>query len=533
MQELAKETVIVVHGTWAAPDPQKRSWYQRPEASSPEGFTTKLDEALQARGSSARCWAHCVHDDQIFQWSGENSWIARTRAAAALGDYVERLREMGWRCHIIAHSHGGNIVVEALPRLISAPEVKEFLGKIITLGTPFVDTMSPIIKRMTLVRRTLTAISWIGFAWILFGCLESIWVYEYGPPHRSASFFFEAAWIVWVEYFFVPFLLTMQLTGLDAVVACCFVLLIVTAVWVFRSFRNRRLMVSNEGWKSQPNFLAIGSKYDEAWQILHHMRVVENPLAIKTPFFRYIGQRIRLQILQNSQVARIYGAKSFRDLRIIGKCALLVAGLAFILVVAGPLVVGREELAQAYLARRAVNYDLMLFYVLPSAVFAAGFILFFTRMLGADFYSAALTPIRWCLHRFFAVTGIFSETVTYLIRRQGWSVLLAMAMGLEGYKHKLPVVEWYPRWLIKDFLGYYQDLPPGAVRRALGRVLINSGPMSGSLPSPCRLGLATFFLFALPLASNSAAIRGTETMISRPRPARGHLSLHPKRKVRF
>jgi hypothetical protein len=104
MRDALKETVIIVHGTWAAPDwagPKleesvKRKWYEfvdgRP---GDEPFPTKLDAALQERGSPARCWAHCTKCDQIFHWSGGNSWIERTSAASQLGDYVTGLQNKG------------------------------------------------------------------------------------------------------------------------------------------------------------------------------------------------------------------------------------------------------------------------------------------------------------------------------------------------------------------------------------------------------------------------------------------------------
>jgi hypothetical protein len=142
MEDSAKETVIIVHGTGAAPEPGKQRWYQPVDGVSPENFTAKLDTALRKRGSGAQCWAHCDHDSQIFSWSGENSWIARTRAAAALGDYVVKLQNAGWRCHIVAHSHGGNVLVEALARIISPRSAP--LGKLVTLGCPFMDVMTPI-----------------------------------------------------------------------------------------------------------------------------------------------------------------------------------------------------------------------------------------------------------------------------------------------------------------------------------------------------------------------------------------------------
>ena len=83
MSDAAKETVIVVHGTWAAPKPDKNQWYQPIEGSGMAcGFVGKLNNALQERGSPARCWAHCTPENKFFRWSGENSWIARMQAAA-------------------------------------------------------------------------------------------------------------------------------------------------------------------------------------------------------------------------------------------------------------------------------------------------------------------------------------------------------------------------------------------------------------------------------------------------------------------
>jgi hypothetical protein len=121
MKEAAKETVIIVHGTFAAPKPGACLWYQPTEDVPPtERFIAKLDAALQERGSPARCWAHCSPGDHGFHWSGNNSWVERTRAASKLGNYVLNLRKDGWCCHIVAHSHGGNVVLEAMHQIKTA-----------------------------------------------------------------------------------------------------------------------------------------------------------------------------------------------------------------------------------------------------------------------------------------------------------------------------------------------------------------------------------------------------------------------------
>jgi hypothetical protein len=52
---------------------------------------------------------------------------------------VAKLLNEGWRCHVIAHSHGGNIVLEALSKIMTVPNAEMSLGKIVTLGTPFID----------------------------------------------------------------------------------------------------------------------------------------------------------------------------------------------------------------------------------------------------------------------------------------------------------------------------------------------------------------------------------------------------------
>jgi alpha-beta hydrolase superfamily lysophospholipase len=189
MEEAAKETVIIVHGTFAAPELGASRWYQPTEP-----FIAKLNDALQKRGSAARCWAHCSQGDQGFHWSGENSWVARTQAAAKLRSYVLNLRNEGWCCHIVAHSHGGNVVLEALPQITTALPFTASLGKIVTLGTPFMDAMSPIRERIRRTQRFIVGLSLIASVWIsLFPQIVNVFgfagrdVVLVGTNHISSS----------------------------------------------------------------------------------------------------------------------------------------------------------------------------------------------------------------------------------------------------------------------------------------------------------------------------------------------------------
>ena len=40
--------------------------------------------------------------------------------------------------------------------------------------------------------------------------------------------------------------------------------------------------------QAKPLLLTIGSRMDEAWQILHHFRSIDNPLMVRSRLFRYI-----------------------------------------------------------------------------------------------------------------------------------------------------------------------------------------------------------------------------------------------------
>ena len=91
---------------------------------------------------------------------------------------------------------------------------------------------------------------------------------------------------------------------------------------------------------------------------------------------------------------------------------------------------------------------------------------FCTLIFGAEFFSVLGSPYRWCAHRLGAIKGIFGEIATYIVRKRGWSVVLAIAMGLEGYRHQLPLIERYPSSVPGNFVTC-EDMPTGAQQRAL------------------------------------------------------------------
>jgi hypothetical protein len=138
-----KETIVVVHGTFAsAPDRDTRVAGGQPAVAEwygPNGsFCQQLDAYLAELGSSARTWKHMGEGhEQFFRWSGDNSWQARSAAEDRLATYLRRLAARGWTCHVIAHSHGGNIAIGAINKLRWLEGYGEdALGNVYLLGTP-------------------------------------------------------------------------------------------------------------------------------------------------------------------------------------------------------------------------------------------------------------------------------------------------------------------------------------------------------------------------------------------------------------
>jgi hypothetical protein len=445
---MVKETVIIVHGTWSAPEAGSRRWYQRfDEGSSATGFTNKLDAALQKRGSPARCWAHCAPDDPIFQWSGENSWVARAAAASALVDYVTTLKKDGWLCHVVAHSHGGNIVVEALQQFLrEKPPLQEYIGKIVTLGTPFMDSMSPIIKKSRRTQESITRSSWILLGITLFSMLISILA-----GHRSP---------VGPDLVYVIFMST-------------FIFLIFGLPLLFFSrklldkFTLKRAAHDNHSG-GQPLFLAMGSCVDEAWQILFHLRNSNNQFAVKSNIIVFLILSLRTDIQLHLIVDRLHGAKTYRDIGWMSKIVLSIAHCVSVLVFCSTL----YGIKDFYKLRGFFSpAQLIILYTLPTVIFFSIpflIVLLLAKFLGPTFYSAFLSPFRWLRHLAGSPLLLGQAIATYFVRVKSWSVLLKLIMGLEGYRFAPPSVERYPT-TIPEQLVRFENMPKRVEETALDK----------------------------------------------------------------
>jgi hypothetical protein len=434
MAASAKETVIIVHGTWATPEPGKSRWYQPFDGlDAAKSFTAQLDAALQERGSPARSWAHCTPGNQIFHWSGDNSWLARTRAASELVDYVAKLLNQGWHVHIIAHSHGGNVVIEALPQIMAASKSIGSPIKIVTLGTPFMDTGSQLLERSKRATATFRGLLWLIVGILTAGIL-SLWVWLSVRPAQDLS----------AEILFILIVFPLFLPGL-----------IFAAQWriIFAQTPHSRDETASE---IQTQFLSLGSLMDETWQILHHMRRIKNPLAVRLSLRSYLFSSLRSRLSRDADIERIFGAKPLESLGVAARWSNTLAYVFLVLF----LLVGMPAMITNFGWLFNVSFFAMVFTLWYFSY------LFHRAFPSGPFYTeATYGPYRWFLRLVRALANIPGEVLTYVIRREAWRVLVAMAMGLDGYPFELPCVERQP----ESIRVTYEDMPKGTVQRALDK----------------------------------------------------------------
>lgn len=115
-------TILTVHGTNdAAAENEGSRWWQRGST-----FIERLTSELQHLG---------VTNPEIIpvHWSGANSDFDRLSGSSKLAAEIARLERAGRLHAIIAHSHGGNVTMEALGRRHRS---RNLVG-VVSFGTPF------------------------------------------------------------------------------------------------------------------------------------------------------------------------------------------------------------------------------------------------------------------------------------------------------------------------------------------------------------------------------------------------------------
>jgi hypothetical protein len=183
--------ITLVHGTWAS----KAVW-TRPDS----------DLYHSLRQTAERIGVQV--DVRTRTWSGSNSVRGREEAARTL---IERLREdfklsPAASHFLIAHSHGGNIVIDA----VRADGVGERVSGIVTMSTPFVSCRRSGVRVTGALLAVLGTLALLAFtAWgfgLYFQALS--WVWNQAESHISSGL---VLWPVRLLLFFLGLVWTAQL----------------------------------------------------------------------------------------------------------------------------------------------------------------------------------------------------------------------------------------------------------------------------------------------------------------------------------
>lgn len=162
---------VIVHGTFAA----QLRWWRLGEGGVPT-FADRLERALARRGLAGTVWQPALaagRSHEAFGWTGRNRHEDRVnggrRLAAALNALAESLGATAGAplsVHFVGHSHGGNVVLEALARL--APAVRP--GRVVLLGTPLLS-FRPTLRIVRLALALLLLFVVVSLAVFALGTL--------------------------------------------------------------------------------------------------------------------------------------------------------------------------------------------------------------------------------------------------------------------------------------------------------------------------------------------------------------------------
>jgi hypothetical protein len=152
--------IVTVHGTNdARVDDDGPQWWQRGSS-----FSQRLRDELIARG---------IADPEIrpFHWSGSNSDFDRMAGSLRLAKLLRTLARQGRRHAVLAHSHGGNVTVEALA---VTPPASATRGGIVSFGTPFFARRLKAVPRVIAMFQIALGLSMLPIMlWFLFTALSS------------------------------------------------------------------------------------------------------------------------------------------------------------------------------------------------------------------------------------------------------------------------------------------------------------------------------------------------------------------------
>lgn len=311
------------------------------------------------------------------------------------------------------------------------------LGKLITIGTPFLDTRSNL-RRKNRTRRWLLAgpvlVVWLLVAYLNFAFLQRNW----------QGFYTDKGEISWNKII---------------VAALAFSTVALLLIWsAFQSFQGwhkwRRMDLP---WQSLGTFdlwpralLVLSSRVDEACQILYHLVRAENPLAPRVGLLAHLRAFRSHYLLQQASIRRLRGVQRFRDANVHIK-----AGVIFCFFFLWSLVV----LSRSGSGEFQSDTVKLAYFFLPVVLLVA-------LAQGEQFASALLSPLMALRHQIGVYLLLPNEVTTYIVRKRAWAVFQRTGLGLDSYPAGLPPVSREPGFLPRA-LFQYEELPGTIEERAL------------------------------------------------------------------
>lgn len=177
---MSSPVTIIVHGTFAS----QADWWK---LGTGETFADRLESVLSEQGMCGTVWQPVLKAGlsyEHFAWSGENSHRARVAAGRHL---AQSLQELAQRCsaspasplqvNMIAHSHGGNVALEALRHMGDTVRVR----RLVCLGTPLIS-FRPALRILRPFTVSFLTLFMSIFAFLPFIVIPTLVRYIQGIP---------------------------------------------------------------------------------------------------------------------------------------------------------------------------------------------------------------------------------------------------------------------------------------------------------------------------------------------------------------
>ncbi|NPT53822.1 lipase family protein [Paraburkholderia elongata] len=440
-----RHTVILVHGTFAAPKEGVVQWYQRGSE-----FCKALDRSLETLHSNPRCWSHLPDDGAVFHWDGRNDWLSRLFAAKALAREVRDLKDAGWHCHIVAHSHGGNVALEAF-RLFGLDET---CRSITLLGCPVISYKTGRVGR--------------------FLCLATLLFIGVALAHDSETL--NAFLRVPGRHVFI----VGTMIALAALAFCLNVFFELIMVFIGAMTASWKSVPGPEGeyYPIYPKIFHFYSEFDEAQSFLKAVNTMQNPLAKDK-------DGLRPSILNALQVA--FNIDQAVYTRSLSHPIYLLVWLSYAI---GFLTVLR------LLPHREWWLDNAALVFIPAAYILA------VSFVRVQFVVECLElPWRLLLVLLRACRSIVVRVVTPLLLAQAWKTLRAVSLGLLGNPGHMKNVtigeEYLHHWVEHKVLSGREmnlcpiPIPSSFIRTILADQKLQAAQIATGLLEAYRDGLGT------------------------------------------